>query len=133
MLPLILDVRRSQRPYTSSEVLAHNDGPLLFWLPATALVHGELLSGASYASVFGERKLLVLALPDDAGDWPFLVSAVEPQMASALDANEVPLIKAVQSAIPTGHCYLLKDYGADLLELQPLKEVPADWLPGGHA
>ncbi len=130
MATLILDVPRSRRPYASSEVLDYYDGPLLFWLPETALAHGELLSGASYASVFGARKLLVLALPEDAGDWPFLVAAVEPKMASAMEANKVTLLDAMQSAIPAGHCYLMRDYGADLLELQPLTEVLDDWLPG---
>lgn len=102
-----LDVPRSQRPYGPDETLAYYDGPLLFWLPAPG------------------QHLLAIALPEDAGPWPFLVCQLS--QAAAADVR----LGALRGIVCAAEAwFLMRDYGAPLLELEPVAELPEEWLPG---
>ncbi len=107
--PLSLALARSERPYSGEHVLYYYDGPLLFWLP-----HPEL-------------KLLAVALPEEAGPWPFLVASVGAEQAQALLFNKLTLQRTVLTSQAN---FLMADYGAETLELIPLDVVPPQWLPG---
>jgi hypothetical protein len=96
-------------PCSADEVLYYCNGPQVFWLP-----HPELL-------------LLAVALPDEAGSWPFLVVEMAADAAKALETNRLTLLAAVQGG---ARHYLLADFNAEILALQPLPAVPPAWLPG---
>jgi hypothetical protein len=96
------------RPLFGTDVLLYYDGPQLFWLPCPG------------------RRLLALALPSG-GRWPFLVVELSGAQATALEANQLTL-RAACLAAPCK--WLMPDYDAAELVLQPLGAVPEDWLPG---
>jgi hypothetical protein len=104
---LRIDLPKEQRPFDQDAVLMYYDGPMLFWLPVPG------------------KRMLAIALPDDAGRWPFLVSELREATVVALQSQESDLRQAVLSGIN----FLLTNYGADVLMLEPLTEVPEDWLP----
>jgi hypothetical protein len=104
-----LSIPHDKRPFCGPDVLCYYDGPLLFWLP----VEG--------------RRLLSVALPDEAGRWPFLVVEVTDEQALALESNQLTLRAAVLAA---GEKWHLRDYDAETLVLEPLDSVPEAWLPG---
>jgi hypothetical protein len=109
--PLHIHLEPSARPFSGPEVLAYYDGPLLFWLPHPVF------------------RLLAVALPGDAGHWPFLIVHVSESDAQALEANKLTLRRAVLGA--EAH-YLLRDYDAPSLLLEPMlpEQLPEAWLPG---
>ncbi|MBU9200442.1 hypothetical protein KTD31_03615 [Burkholderia multivorans] len=104
-----LSIPHDKRPFCGPDVLCYYDGPLLFWLP----VEG--------------RRLLAVALPDEAGHWPFLVVEVTDAQALALESNQLTLRAAVLAAGARWH---LRDYDAETLVLESLDSVPEAWLPG---
>lgn len=104
-----LSIPHDRRPFCGPDVLFYYDGPLLFWLP----VEG--------------RRLLAVALPDDAGHWPFLVVETTNEQALALEENRLTLQAAVLAAEAKWH---LRDFGAETLALEPLDTIPEAWLPG---
>lgn len=98
------------RPYSGPDVLYYYDGPLLFWLPSPG------------------RNLLALALPEEVGAWPFLVSELTDEQARALLEGALTLRSAVVLAREN---WLLADYGSERFwTLSPMEDVPEDWLPG---
>lgn len=98
------------RPYSGPDVLHYYDGPLLFWLPCPG------------------GNLLALALPDEVGVWPFLVSELTDEQARALLEDTLTLRSAVVLARQN---WLLADYGSERFwTLLPMEDVPMDWLPG---
>lgn len=105
LLPLPFE----QRPFSPADCLWFFDGPLLMWLPDAY------------------RNLLAIALPDSAGDWPFLVVELDDDAKTSLQSNKLTLQDAVLHAT---HWYLLADYAADALRLRPLQQLPSAWLPG---
>ena len=110
--PFALALPRDQRPYSGMEVLMYYDGPLLFWLPSPQ----------------PQRRLLAVALFDiDGMAWPFLVADMGEAAATDLMENRLTLQAAVLTA---PRAYLLRDYGADVLQLERLDAIPEDWLPG---
>lgn len=109
MSVLHLDIPRAERPFGGADVLAYYDGPLLMWLP------------------HAQQRLLAIALPDEAGIWPFLVAQLDDDLASQLVGNRLTVRAAVLRA--TQH-YFIHDYGAERLELRPLRVIPQEWLPG---
>jgi hypothetical protein len=109
MKPLELTIPCDRRPFCGPDVLCYYDGPLLFWLPCE------------------ERRLLAVALPDDAGRWPFLVVELTEEQAQAVEGNRVTL-RAVCLA---GRAqWVMRDYDAASLTFEPLEAIPEEWLPG---
>lgn len=104
-----LTISLRERPFDGPEVLVFHDGPALMWLPA-----GD-----------AQGRLLALALPEDAGPYPFLVARLATETAAALEAGRIDLREAFLSS----SCFLLPDYGAEDLVLQPVSSPPDDWLP----
>jgi hypothetical protein len=104
-----LDIPHYKRPFCGMDVLFYYDGPLLFWMPCEG------------------RRLLTVALPDEVGPWPFLVVEMTEEAAQALEGNRLTLRAAVLAGMTR---WLLTDYGAEILEFQPLQAIPEDWLPG---
>jgi hypothetical protein len=110
MNTLNIAIQHDKRPFCGSDVLFYYDGPLLFWLPCEG------------------RRLLAVALPVEAGKWPFLVVELSEEQAQDLEGNRVTL-RAVCLACKAK--WLMRDYGADSLALEPLEGVlPEEWLPG---
>ncbi len=107
---LIPNVPRELRPFGPEETLLYYDGPLLFWLP-----------------VEGRHLLAVALFEEDDAAWPFLVSELSAETAAALKANELTLQRAVLDALAW---YFLADYDAEVLDFEPVQQVPEDWLPG---
>jgi hypothetical protein len=108
MNTLHLALNPDQRPFGGADVLVYYDGPQLFWLPCPG------------------RRLLAFALPDG-GKWPFLVVELTESDAAALAANRLTLRAACLGAAAK---WLMPDYDAAELVLEPLGALPADWLPG---
>lgn len=105
---MILDIPTNQRPCSPDQVLVFYDGPLIFWLPAP------------------DRRLLAMALPDEAGPWPYLVSDMPAEIVTALETGALDLRQAVLAS----KNYFLADYWASVLLLELLTEVPREeWLP----
>lgn len=104
----LLQIPHEQRPFDGEGVLIFYDGPQLLWLP----VEGS--------------RLLALGLPPEAGACPYLVAELTEDQAQALLRNEVTL----RSLYQTATLWLLADYGADELTLEPVLYVSEDWLPG---
>jgi hypothetical protein len=104
-----LAIPHDQRPFCGSEVLFYYDGPQLFWLPCEG------------------RRLLAVALPDEAGHWPFLVVELTEEQAQAVEGNRVTM-RAVCLAGKAQ--WVMRDYDADSLALEPLEVIPEEWLPG---
>lgn len=100
---------QEQLPYSGEGVLCFYDGPLLLWLPHASL------------------KLLAVALPEEAGTWPFLVAELSGEQAEMLLVSQLTLQGAVLAA---ERCYFLENYGAMSLQLAPILVVPDSWLPG---
>jgi hypothetical protein len=110
MNTLNLVIQPDKRPYCGSDVLCYYDGPQLFWLPCEG------------------RRLLAVALPDDAGQWPFLVVELTEEQAQNLEGNRVTLLAVCLACKAKWH---MRDYGADTLVLEPLSgPLSDDWLPG---
>lgn len=74
-----------------------------------------------------EYVCLAVALPEDAGKWPFLIAEVTPGVAQALRDNAITLRRAVVEAV---RWFLLPDYDADNLAPQHLLGMPEEWMPG---
>ena len=106
---LTLAIPSDQRPFCGPQVLCYYDGPLLFWLPCDG------------------RRLLAVALPDDAGRWPFLVVELTDEQAQAVEGNRITMRCACLSAMAQ---WVMRDYDADSLVLEPLAVIPEQWLPG---
>lgn len=102
-------IPHEQRPFADDDVLVFNDGPLVFWLPVAG------------------RRLLATALPHEAGACPYLVAELTAHQADALLANEVTLRSVYKAAKLR---WLMADYGADILTLDPITHIGENWLPG---
>ncbi|KVP17373.1 hypothetical protein [Burkholderia ubonensis] len=109
MTTLKLTIPHDKRPYFGPGVLAYYDGPQLFWLPCEG------------------RKLLAVGLPDEAGHWPFLVGELTEDQAQALEGNRITLRAVFLSAWAK---WVMRDYDAETLVLEPLDAIPDVWLPG---
>jgi hypothetical protein len=109
MTTLQIALAHDQRPFGGMDVLVYYDGPQLFWLP------------------FNGRRLLALSLPNDAGKWPFLVVELTDTQAQDLEGNRLTVRAACLAAQAR---WVMRDYDAQPLVLEPLDTVPADWLPG---
>ena len=109
MKPLHLDIPKEQRPFLPENVLIYYDGPQLFWLPVP------------------DRYFLAVALPDSAGPWPFLVAELTEDRATLLKSRGITLDTAYKEA---NALWLMADYGADSLILEPVLYIATDWLPG---
>jgi hypothetical protein len=109
MTPLHIALPHEKRPFFGGAVLMFYDGPQIFWLPHDS------------------RQLLAIGLPGDAGQWPFLVVELTAEQARTLQSDETTLQAACMAACSK---WVMRDYGADALELEPLSAIPADWLPG---
>jgi hypothetical protein len=106
---LTLAIPHDQRPFCGLDVLFYYDGPLLFWLPCDG------------------RRLLAVALPDDAGRWPFLVVELTEEQAQAVEGNRVTM----RAACLAGKAqWVMRDYDNASLVLEPLDVIPEEWLPG---
>lgn len=112
MTTLTLTLPFIERPFCGDDVLVFYDGPLVFWLPCQSQ---------------DATRLLCIALPREVGRGPFLVVTMTHRAAAALENNELTLQGA---ALGPGPKYLMADYDALLLVLQPLDTVPGHWLPG---
>lgn len=109
MTSLQLSIPHDKRPFSGMDVLFYYDGPLLFWMPCEG------------------RRLLTLALPDEVGPWPFVVVEVSEEAAQGLEDNRLTLRAVVLGGSAR---WVLYDYGAETLALEPLESIPEDWLPG---
>lgn len=109
MMKITLTIPLSPNNPEGADVLMYYDGPLVMWLPHEAL------------------RLLAIALPDEAGPWPFLVVQLTHEQASALENGTLTLKGAV---VASGARYLLKEFGTKVLEMALLSAVPEEWLPG---
>ena len=109
MTPFTLPIPHESRPFSGDDVLAYYDGPLIFWLPCPG------------------RRLLTFALPDEAGPHPFLVVEATEEQAQAFLTNR---LTAQGICLAAQQAWLMPDYGADTLTLEPLASIPAEWLPG---
>lgn len=109
MQTLLLDIPQEQRPFAGPEVLVYYDGPQLFWLPVPG------------------RRLLALSLVPVEGRCPYVVVELTQEVAEALEGNRMTLKAAFEAATSS---WLMPDYGAAALELQPLAGIPEQWLPG---
>ena len=108
MNTLHLALPHDQRPFSGPDVLVYYDGPQLFWLPCEG------------------RHLLAFALPSG-GHWPFLVVELSADQRQAVQGNRLSLQAACLAAVGK---WLLPDYDAAQLVLEPLENLPPDWLPG---
>ena len=109
MTSTTLAIPPEQRPFCDEAVLVYYDGPQVFWLPCPG------------------RRLLAFSVPNSAGPDPFLVIEVTESQAHALISNQLTvrgICLAAQGA------WLMPDYGADTLVLEPLEAIPSEWLPG---
>lgn len=102
-------IPHEQRPFADDDVLVFYDGPIVFWLPVAG------------------RRLLATALPPEAGVCPYLVAELTADQADALLANKVTLRSVYQGAKAR---WLMSDYGADVLTLDPITYIGEAWLPG---
>lgn len=102
-------IPHEQRPFAGEDVLVFYDGPIVFWLPVAG------------------RRLLATALPPEAGVCPYLVAELTADQADALLANKVTLRSVYQGAKAR---WLMSDYGADVLTLDPITYIGESWLPG---
>ena len=109
MTTLNLALPHDKRPFCGPDVLAYYDGPQLFWLPAEG------------------RRLLAVGLPDDAGRYPFLVVEMTEAQAQAVAGNRITLRAACLAGTAK---WVMRDYDADVLVLEPLDAIPEAWLPG---
>lgn len=99
----------THRPFGPDEVLVFYDGPQLMWLTGMA------------------TRYLAVALPEDAGRWPFLLVALAESAQQSLDAGSMTLRQAFTTC---GAVWLLPDYDAEVLVAHRMHHVPEDWLPG---
>ncbi len=102
-------IPHEQRPFADDDVLVFYDGPIVFWFPVAG------------------RRLLATALPPEAGVCPYLVAELTADQADALLANKVTLRSVYQGAKAR---WLMSDYGADVLTLDPITYIGESWLPG---
>lgn len=109
MTTLQIALPHEQRPFGGPEVLVYYDGPQLFWLPCDG------------------RRLLAVALPGFVGRWPFLVVELTAAQAQDIVGDRLTLQAACQAATAA---WVLRDYDARMLELEPLTVIPPNWLPG---
>ncbi|KVP75549.1 hypothetical protein WJ96_07535 [Burkholderia ubonensis] len=109
MTTLNIALPHDKRPFCGPDVLAYYDGPQLFWLPCDG------------------RRLLAVGLPDEAGHWPFLVVELTEDQAQAVEGNRITM-RAVFLAASAK--WVMRDYDAETLVLEPLEVIPEDWLPG---
>lgn len=106
-----LGIPPAGRPFSQEDaVLACYDGPLLMVLESPVL-----------------GLLLAQALPLSAGVWPFLVVPTTPEAVAELRLPRSQLRGWLTSAQTA---YLLRDYGAQDLVVEPLPlPLPEEWLP----
>jgi len=109
MNTLQIALAHDQRPFGGPDVLVYYDGPRLFWLPCDG------------------RRLLAFSIPEEAGRWPFLVVELSEPVATGMLENRVTVQAACQAALAQ---WVLRDYDAEVLSLEPLPAIPADWMPG---
>ena len=108
MSTLHIALPHDKRPFFGADVLVYYDGPQLFWLPCDG------------------RRLLAFALPAG-GRWPFLVVELTDAQAAAVETSGLTLRAACLAAVGR---WLLADYDAQPLVLEPVLTIPEDWLPG---
>lgn len=108
MNSLHIALPHEQRPFHGVEVLLYYDGPQLFWLPCDG------------------RRLLAFAIPSG-GKWPFLVVELTAEQAAGLRSNKLSARAACLNAVGR---WLMSDYDAAVLVLEPLADIPMDWVPG---
>ncbi len=106
--PLTLDIAPALRPYGGEDVLAYYDGPLLFFLPHPT------------------RHLLAVAAEEGQGRWPFYILELDAAARQALEQDSQPFRDTLLSARA---CWLMRDYDAQPLVLEPLEGFPEDALP----
>ncbi len=106
--PLTIELPLALRPFGGDDVLAYYDGPLLFFLPGT------------------ERHLLAVAAEESLGRWPFYVVELDEAGRQAILADSRPFRDILLSARA---CWLMRDYDAQPLALEPLDAFPSDSLP----
>lgn len=118
-----LAIPPEKRPFSEEPaVLDYYDGPLLMVLASP---------------LWGD--LLALALPDEAGPWPFLLAPATPDQVAAVTQHLRDIWTDVTPAKGRGmrthfleaeKVYLLRDYGAQDLVASPVNHpLPEDWLP----
>ena len=103
----ILSLER--RPFAGEGVLCYYNGPMLMWLDS------------------GMDRYLAVALDDSAGPWPFLLARLDADAQEDLLAGRMTLRDAFTGRWPR---LLLRDYGAPSLVVEPVDDVPEDWMPG---
>jgi len=108
-LPRTLELRLAHRPFGPKEVLIYYDGPVLMWLDTA------------------DGVFLAVALPADAGKWPFLLVKLDTYARRNLEAGVLTLRNAYTAADAVWH---LPDYDADVLVAHRLEAIPEHWLPG---
>ncbi len=96
--------------YADGGVLNYYDGPLLMILESTD----------------GSRYLASALAEGEEGPWPFFLTDLAPEIEEMLQGNEMTLRDAVEQGRAW---WLLPDYGAEVLTVTPVDEVPDDWLP----
>lgn len=103
------------KPFGPDEVLYFYDGPVMMWLETA------------------QARYLAVALPEDAGRWPFLLVELDPAAQGAVTSGA---LTARQAYTGTWPLYLVEDYG-DLddspVKARRLSVVPESWLPGDVA
>jgi hypothetical protein len=104
---LVLELEH--RPIGPDEVLLYYDGPQLMWLKTAS------------------SRYLAVALPQDAGRWPFLLVALTDTAQHALETGALSLRRAFTE---NGPVWVLPDYDAEVLRAHRIHPVPGDWLPG---
>lgn len=104
---LRLSIPHADRPFFGPTVLIYYDGPQVFWLPVAG------------------RSLLAIAIAD-AGPWPFLVVELTLEQAIGVGTQSLTLADACRGA--KGQ-WLMPDYDAEELVLEPLAVIPVDWMP----
>lgn len=105
---ITLDIPVNKRPFSGDTVLMYYDGPLLFHIP------------------YQGNQLVFVALADDAGEAPFLVANISQE-----NFNEFYNCKiSLQDIYLNAPLYLVRDYDAEILVLEPVAGVPSDWIPG---
>lgn len=104
-----LELNVEQRPTGPAEVLIYYDGPALMWLDTP------------------HQRYLAVALPDDAGRWPFLLVGLSAAEQQQVESGTLTLRCAYTNAEAV---WLLPDYDADVLTAHRIENLPEHWLPG---
>jgi len=101
-----------RKPFAPDEVLYFYDGPVMMWLDTS------------------HARYLAVALPADAGRWPFLLVELDDAAQAAVTSGSITARQAYTGPWPL---YLVEDYG-DLddspVMARRLISAPESWLPG---